>query len=121
MATIAARLAKLEQRRREQERLLDWAILDAMPISWLELAALIAGMAEAGYFNFETGQWQITDETSGPLYLDEVIDGLPYWLAGGQLRQEQGYYFAAAPQDDAGRPFYDWLAGALNQQPTAAR
>lgn len=116
MATIQARLDKLEKQRRPPT-----PSHDAGPEGWLDLAVLLAGMAEIGAVDLATGQWTITDVTSGPLFLDEFTDGIPAYLTAGKLRQEQGFYFVAAPEDDAGRPFYDWLAGALNQQPTAAR
>lgn len=114
MATIQARLAKLEGKRRST------LSHDAGPESWLDLAVLLAGMAAIGYVDLERGWWTITDETSGPLFVDEFIDGLPVYLAGGKLRHEQGYYFATAPEDDAARPFYVWLVGALNQAQDAA-
>lgn len=118
MATIAARLAKLEQRRPPTP---SRDAFPERPESWLELAVVLAGMAEIGYIDLVTGQWTLPGDTDGPMFPSEFTDGIPVYLTAGKLRQEMGVYFAAAPQDDAGRPFYDWLAGALNQQPTAAR
>ncbi len=119
MATIAARLAKLEQRRPPTPS------RDAgspnYAESWLDLAVLLAGMAEIGAVDLVTGQWTISAQTAGPLFLDEFADGIPAYLTAGKLRQEMGVYVTAAPEADAGRPFYHWLAAALNQQPTAAR
>lgn len=111
MATIAARLAKLEGLRRATPS------HDTTNEGWLELAAIIAGWAGIGYANLSTGAITITAETSWPLAdeLDYLVGGLGAYLTAGKLRQEQGYYFATAPEDDAATPFYHWLAGALNR------
>lgn len=117
MATIQARLDRLEKQRRSPNYAPTPSHDAGSPNyaeGWLDLAVVLAGMAEIGAVDLETGQWTITDETSGPLFLDEFTDGIPAYLTAGKLRQEQGYYFATAPEDDAGRPFYHWLAAALN-------
>ena len=105
--TLQSRLARLERSPQTGQ-----PVMRSKPVNWLAFAELITGIAKAGYLDLETGNWQLCPYEA--MDAAEFAEGMPFFMSAGKLAKDGRAYVVTAPADDAGRPFYDWLAEAMN-------